>query len=159
MHPPGPCPYCSDVKTELRRRKISNGSIQLVQQCLTCGAARSSPVKASTIRNPATVRYWDDGLADKFGDHVNLENKAQRERDRAQFFVEHDAYLKSSEWRKRRLAVLKRANGLCEGCGYVPSTQVHHLTYDHWKEEFLWELVAICDDCHERVHADRKESN
>lgn len=28
----------------------------------------------------------------------------------------------------------------------------HHLTYAHVTQEFLFELVAICGDCHARVH-------
>jgi hypothetical protein len=45
-----------------------------------------------------------------------------------------------------------RANNLCEGCGRRRAAQVHHLTYDHVFDEFLWELIAICDECHSRVH-------
>jgi hypothetical protein len=29
---------------------------------------------------------------------------------------------------------------------------VHHLNYDHWKDELLFELVALCFDCHRKVH-------
>lgn len=156
MNEGGPCKYCRGIKAEIRRRKVKNGSIQIVAQCLTCGAARSSPRKASTFTNPLGIPDWDDSLEDAFGDHINLENRAQRERDRADFFKEHDAYLRSPEWRRKRAAVLKRSQGLCEGCGQVRAIQVHHLHYDNWKEEFLWELVAVCNACHERVHAHRE---
>jgi 5-methylcytosine-specific restriction endonuclease McrA len=30
---------------------------------------------------------------------------------------------------------------------------VHHLTYQNAGNEFLWELVAICRECHARYHA------
>jgi 5-methylcytosine-specific restriction endonuclease McrA len=61
-------------------------------------------------------------------------------------------YLQSEAWRRRRELVLRRALGICEGCGQASATEVHHLTYDHVGNEFLWELVAICRDCHERYH-------
>jgi hypothetical protein len=61
-------------------------------------------------------------------------------------------YLKSQEWAVRRAKVMRRAGHICEGCGNKPATEVHHLTYDHVTEEFLFELVAVCGDCHERLH-------
>jgi 5-methylcytosine-specific restriction endonuclease McrA len=48
--------------------------------------------------------------------------------------------------------VIERADGLCEGCRSAEAVHVHHLTYKHCGNEFLWELVAICRECHERVH-------
>ncbi len=95
---------------------------------------------------------WDETLAAHFdGGRV-----AERDMERAQWFEEHDRYLNTDVWLDKRAAVLRRANGLCEGCGAAKATQVHHLTYEHWREELLWELVAICTDCHERVHSKRK---
>jgi 5-methylcytosine-specific restriction endonuclease McrA len=61
-------------------------------------------------------------------------------------------YLRSDHWQDTRRRVLQRANGFCEGCLQRHATQVHHLTYAHIGAEFLWELVAICDICHSRVH-------
>ncbi|MGI8399864.1 hypothetical protein ACRYWZ_26180 [Agrobacterium deltaense] len=50
--------------------------------------------------------------------------------------------------------MFKRSGGMCEGCGLAEAKQVHHLTYKHVGCEFLFELVAICDGCHERLHQD-----
>jgi hypothetical protein len=79
-----------------------------------------------------------------------------RERDRARASAEWHArfeeYLQSEAWADRRDLVLHRARWICEGCGREPATQVHHLTYDHVFDEFLWELRAVCRDCHERWH-------
>lgn len=65
-------------------------------------------------------------------------------------------YLLSSDWQMRREAVMQRAGGFCEGCRAHTATQVHHLTYDHVGYELLWELVAVCSDCHKRVHSQRR---
>lgn len=130
---------------------------QFVEQCTECGHAVSTPIKKSAIRNPDKTPPWDEALQKAFEHLRNLDNVAQRKADRQAFFAEHDVYLRSPAWRARRQAVLFRARGRCEGCGLSDATQVHHLTYDHWKEEFLWELVAICDLCHDRVHAEREK--
>ena len=61
-------------------------------------------------------------------------------------------YLRSQEWAERRAKVMERAGHRCEGCRAQPATEVHHLTYQHATQEFLFELVAICGDCHARWH-------
>ena len=61
-------------------------------------------------------------------------------------------YLKSQQWADKRDRVLRRANYHCEGCAQRPATDVHHLTYEHVTQEFLFELVALCRECHARVH-------
>ena len=66
--------------------------------------------------------------------------------------ADYQAYLRSDQWQELRRRVLQRANGFCEGCWQRRATQVHHLSYAHIGCEFLWELVAICDVCHSRVH-------
>jgi 5-methylcytosine-specific restriction endonuclease McrA len=68
----------------------------------------------------------------------------------------YQGYLQTDEWRARRQLVFKRAGGICEGCRRATATQVDHITYKHAGNEFLWELVAICRDCHERCHDDKR---
>jgi 5-methylcytosine-specific restriction endonuclease McrA len=65
---------------------------------------------------------------------------------------EYHEYLQTDAWAERRNLVLIRANCLCEGCRKAAAEQVHHLTYEHVGNAFLWELVAICRACHERFH-------
>ena len=61
-------------------------------------------------------------------------------------------YLKSEEWAARRAKVMQRAGHCCEGCREQPAIDVHHLSYEHVTQEFLFELVALCRDCHGRIH-------
>jgi 5-methylcytosine-specific restriction endonuclease McrA len=68
------------------------------------------------------------------------------------FFDLYDKYLQSPYWLNRREKVLRRANGICEGCLTRPATMVHHLTYEHIGDELLFELRAICGRCHEKCH-------
>lgn len=75
---------------------------------------------------------------------------AQGPRD-AEWWSKYSAYLLTPEWKMKRTRFLKRAGGICEGCGLNPAKQVHHLNYEHVFNEFLFELVEACDDCHERI--------
>lgn len=80
----------------------------------------------------------------------------QKDEERREWFEWYDHYLQSPEWREKSRAVIRRANGTCEGCGKRSATQAHHLTYAHVGDEFLWELRAVCTECHERAHADKE---
>jgi hypothetical protein len=64
----------------------------------------------------------------------------------------YNFYLKSDAWKLKRRKVRDRCGGVCEGCRDHPVTQVHHLTYEHVGNELLYELVGLCDACHERAH-------
>jgi hypothetical protein len=94
-----------------------------------------------------------------------LEEERRREQERLErqrgeqnreWWARYDAYLRSPAWRQKADLVKKRAGGMCEGCGTRIATQVHHVTYEHVCNEFLWELRAICNECHERIHGEQK---
>ena len=71
-----------------------------------------------------------------------------------QFWQLHDEYLATSFWHARRDAVLARDRHTCQaalaGCRGEAS-QAHHLTYAHWRNEPLYDLIAVCRWCHERI--------
>ncbi len=71
--------------------------------------------------------------------------------------IEHREYLKTPVWQKKREKVMQRTNHCCEGCGaYIASFgQVHHLHYNNWKDEFLFDLVYLCNECHGKIHTKR----
>lgn len=137
---------CTHARTEMRRRRFSNGSISFMRQCLECGS--SVGLAVAQHRVTGTVGEWDDGLRGKINQAKKVAFQKKREGARAAYW----AYLQSPEWAKRRALVMERANGLCEGCRSAKATQVHHLTYAHVFEEFLFDLVALCARCHERLH-------
>ena len=66
-------------------------------------------------------------------------------------------YLNSAEWERKRQQILERAQGRCEGCGVEEPREVHHLTYAHIGNEFLFELVGLCTGCHDRLHGHTTE--
>jgi len=65
---------------------------------------------------------------------------------------EYDDYLNSENWRNKRAIVLKRDKYLCQGCFVNKATQVHHLSYKNVGDELLFQLISICDVCHEKCH-------
>ncbi|TAJ42431.1 MAG: HNH endonuclease [Reyranella sp.] len=148
---------CQHEKTDIREVTLSNGAQHFYRQCLRCGELTRSAIAKISVAGKVPPK--DEGICERW--------KAQQERAYAnmmQRFVRaqrsesdewsrsYDEYLKSPQWRSKRDKVLKRASGTCEGCGERPATQVHHLTYKHVREEFLFELVALCDVCHDRIH-------
>jgi hypothetical protein len=149
---PEKCKSCEGTQSELRRRLLGNGSIQIVYQCLSCGRSASNPVAKSAVPNWKTLPEWDDSIAEFY----DADRARDREEAREVWFSEHDEYLQSREWREKRSLVMERCGGVCEGCRRAKATQVHHLSYEHWKDELLWELVAVCDNCHERAHTKRE---
>jgi hypothetical protein len=121
--------------------------------CRDCGWLIGSELKHSlATNNTPTLSQEEVTRAERMrSEHfqrLELAREQQQEERRAQY---HN-YLLSPEWAQKREAVLERASGRCEGCRTAEATQVHHLTYEHCGNEFLWELVAICRACHSRFH-------
>lgn len=71
-----------------------------------------------------------------------------------EWFAEHSKYLASPEWEAKRRRVLERDKSLCQaglwGCDGT-AQQVHHLTYRHWRNEPLFDLISVCRSCHEEI--------
>lgn len=63
----------------------------------------------------------------------------------------HGDYLRSPEWRAKRDAVLRRDGYMCQACLQNQAVQVHHKTYRHWGNEPLFDLVAVCEICHDEI--------
>lgn len=146
---------CNCQHTEVRRRVIKGGAIQYRHQCLKCGEAVGCAVAARSV--PAHVSDFDESLLEDFrrarlADYHYVKNKSK-----ADFWQNYNTYLQSPEWKRKREKVLQRAKGVCEGCGDRQATQVHHTTYDHVGRELLFELVAICNECHEVCHDEKED--
>jgi 5-methylcytosine-specific restriction endonuclease McrA len=64
----------------------------------------------------------------------------------------YEDYLQSPGWAELRRKVLAREKGICQGCTVEKATEVHHTTYSHVGNELLFELLALCSNCHAKVH-------
>ena len=65
---------------------------------------------------------------------------------------DYNKYLRSPEWKAKKLLVLERDNYKCQQCGYTNNLHVHHLTYENVTNEQLDDLVTLCKRCHRSEH-------
>lgn len=145
---------CEHENTHLCRNQVKGGSWQLFEQCENCGERVGNAMSQVGV-DLSTVPYFDESIATEYRKRRESELASIDKRfDDQAWFLAYSEYLKTPQWRDIRARVLKRANNLCEGCRAAPATQAHHLTYEHVGREFLFELVALCDACHERIHAE-----
>lgn len=101
----------------------------------------------TAVLNRAKRERWTEESKQR-----QAEYEQQRANENAQWWERYRTHLASPRWARLREKVFERAQGICEGCRETRATQVHHLTYQHMGNEFLWELVAVCRACHERNH-------
>ncbi len=146
---------CVHQIKDIRKRIIKGGSVQYVYQCLTCGKPTSSPitrVRAIEINGNCEPLFFDNEIKEKWDALYRQGIEEINTNTDKQWWDEYSKYLNSNEWKKKRLAVLNRANHLCEGCLNEKATEAHHTTYKHVGNELLFELVALCHSCHEIAH-------
>ncbi len=165
---------CEHEKSELRRRVVDKGGVQYVEQCIRCGTATSNAIAKTRVlaqtgnKEPPPfdeqlLSTWDRGYSDgwarinrEYTENVERYEKARKNRA-TEWWALYKEYLKSPEWKAKREKVILRAQGICEGCREEKANHVHHTTYDHAMNEFLFELVAFCEKCHDRIHESEAE--
>lgn len=76
----------------------------------------------------------------------------QKAQEDAEWRARYNAHISSPEWKRICALVRQRARNMCEGCGISAAQHVHHTTYEHLGNELLFELLAVCIPCHERIH-------
>jgi 5-methylcytosine-specific restriction endonuclease McrA len=135
---------CTHEHVELRARTYTNGAVTHTLQCLKCGAATRSIAKDKSIIPPP----FDDGLRERW-EQIYAEESAKKIHQRR---VAYNQYLNSPEWAAKRTKRLAWDHYVCQGCG-APAEQVHHLTYARLGCELLLDLVSVCRNCHEVIHA------
>lgn len=162
---------CKHPNPEVRIRTRVNRTQVYVLQCMTCGqelrsVAKNSPdvlrlteripfdeelpIRIAAEQDEATSR-WQQQRNEAY-ELARAETERLSEDQNREWWDWYNTYLKTPEWQRKRVAVLARSQGMCEGCRINKAVQVHHLTYDHVGDEFLWELVAVCLMCHSRLH-------
>ena len=151
---PHDCPHST---TELRRKMASDGRPRYHIQCLVCGQSTQKRISKNKVDESEAIPLWDEAL------HLRVWEKFNRDWEQAKYSVDqisdgdwwaqYDEYLESPQWARIRDAVLIRDHHMCQGCGSQKATQIHHLTYEHVRHEFLFELVSVCSSCHERLHS------
>lgn len=156
------CPHNDEA--DLVRARATNGSPLFRWRCRTCTKLFASVSKSDVERTSTPWTDLPDGLNEyeeyfaEVNRHVLAQNAEIEKTLQQQRNLDYQQYLQSPEWRLKRDAVMKRDNRLCQGCLKNQATQVHHLTYDRIFNEMLFDLVAICHECHiNNVHRNKVE--
>lgn len=153
---------CDHVRQQPMKWELSNGVIRVALVCQICGNKHTVGIKKTDYDIEKLVCFNDKiGLhykqvVEKWGNVVQVEYQKKWQIDRLQqsqeWWSDYNKYLKSEQWQLKRKAVLKRDGNLCQACLHRNATQVHHLTYDRVFDEPLFDLVAICEPCHRKIH-------
>lgn len=92
----------------------------------------------------------------KLSDYIKQISQEHRDNERQERWQQYSEYLTTPKWKAKRLQVLERENYLCQGCQYAKAVHVHHTTYNNLYDELLFQLVALCVDCHSRLHPEKQ---
>lgn len=152
---------CKHADKQVMRVPVAGGAIQVRSVCMNCGERVGQAQSQKNAAWVATLPLFTQDTTEGYQSrryrerHTYLLNLARiQHAERGKFTTFYRNYMKSPEWYEKRDLVLKRCGGVCEGCGIAPATEAHHVTYRHFGNEFLFELLGLCHGCHERIHAE-----
>lgn len=149
---------CCDHKKSILRKYAVNGSFRVQNMCSSCFTLFGQFIKQSDL-NMNEVKLLDKQIYDKWFNEQSEKYSRRysqliqisQEKQKQEWFDKHNKYLSSMEWREKRDEVLKRDGYLCQACLKRRATQVHHISYRHWQNEPLYELISVCEECHEAI--------
>ncbi len=96
--------------------------------------------------------YWQEYFSKKHEEEKALEEYNRLQRERRLRYQSYDDYMQSEDWQKKRLQRLKIDDFQCQRCGTAKNLQVHHITYRHFRDEPMEDLITLCDNCHREIH-------
>jgi 5-methylcytosine-specific restriction endonuclease McrA len=149
--------HCEHVDRRQIQYRTSNGGVQIKYQCLNCGEPWGQPTKQNETTKG--LPFFDESIRKKFSqskqsefDAIEAKYTELRNRKDDSWWRNYNQHLRTPKWQATRELVLKRQSFICEGCGKQKATEVHHTSYVHVGNEFLFELAAVCEGCHRRLH-------
>ncbi len=115
-----------------KRQPLRDGRWYIVKQCSECGMLESKAIsKLRCPFNPETLVMVNEKEAaaarQDVRDHHEQIHQQEKARKKAEWFKQHDEYLRSDAWRAKRKLALMRDKGICQGCLMNTATDVHHL--------------------------------
>lgn len=147
---------CGHAEERFCVKVASNGVRHYRLQCVRCGAGR--PASKTDRRASPTVEPFDDSIQSAWWQKKQQAWRSYREQsqheERQAWFDSANEYYASEKWAAKRYLVLMRDRWKCTArlpiCTDL-ATQVHHLSYDHFGNEPLFELRSICEECHREI--------
>lgn len=159
------CPDCHSFKVseclhgnDKLIKYAVNGSFMVQNMCSSCFTLhgqfiKQSGLNMSEVRTIDKEKYdkWLNEQFEKYQKRYIALRQIEQEKDKKIWFDKHNEYLNSMEWKEKRDEVLNRDGHLCQACLKRKATQVHHINYKHWGNEPLFDLISVCDSCHEAI--------
>ena len=90
----------------------------------------------------------------RYGEALKIKNLLGRQILQTERGKIYTAYIQSPEWKHKRLCRLKIDEFKCRTCGYTKDEiqlEVHHVTYERFKNEEMGDLITLCTDCHTAI--------
>lgn len=69
---------------------------------------------------------------------------------------DYHAYIKSSEWFKKRKKYIEKVGKFCEVCKTKKGINLHHMTYERLGKEYDEDMLFVCKVCHHQIHFGEK---
>jgi 5-methylcytosine-specific restriction endonuclease McrA len=137
----------------LKKAKMANGEWMAKRQCNNCGKVYPREKYTGDFLLLQEVDFDFERRVLKWETQQRIAYRQEVEnKKRDDFLMEHAKYLRSDKWKQKRQKVLERDNYTCQACLSNKATEVHHLTYEHWQDEFMFELTSVCGPCHKLIH-------
>lgn len=147
---------CQCENRVYRYRNFQNGTNHYGTQCLNCGrwqAVKKSDVPLEEIKR---MGEYDPVIAEDYDRRRSTAWKSQAEEQRQEALNALAEYYKTPEWhakRRHRLELNRRLfGGLCECCMINRASDAHHVTYVRLYHEWMFDLAAVCEQCHSLFH-------
>lgn len=149
------CSFCDSKDLNFVKYTYSNGVVHIRQQCFNCGLVHPDTFKRADF-DFDSLPEMNEELRVKF--YEKLKERSERKTKIYYKKVEihsegYYEYLKSEDWRNKRMKTLLRDNMKCRCCG-EKATQVHHITYDNLGFEKDIDLLSVCAECHKKIHSE-----
>jgi 5-methylcytosine-specific restriction endonuclease McrA len=145
---------CSHERTEVRYKTGANGIKLLGTQCMMCG---QMPKGAQWLSQKGvdihSFEEFDETISERWRAAQNQARQLKLQKEKLERHLEYERYIRESpEWQAIRVKVTKRDGYLCQACLETGATEVHHKNYLHLFDEILFDLIAVCRPCHQKIH-------
>lgn len=131
---------------DARRRKINSEAIQArLKRLFTCKKCVANEVIRKQNESKA---YWK----------LSKQKEQQRESEERQWAesvrsMPYKEYLETEHWQGLRKMKLRQSHGRCQLCDQTNVIlHVHHKCYDRLGQEYLTDLIVLCEQCHKKYH-------
>lgn len=150
---PENCPHTS---REPRRFQRADKRVEVRLQCLRCRDRATLITQAETKRLCLVVETLPWCEPEAWEERWEYYKKSLGVRTERWFAV-YRAYQASPDWAFLRDRVLRRDGHLCQGCLQAKAVEAHRRTHAHIGDEFLFDLVAVCQRCFAKLRLPETE--